>query len=64
MTGVPEHAQADSPEAGGDVTIIIVESRESSRRREEADRKLKHVLIIQIHQIISQSHLQVNASLS
>ena len=41
MTGVPEHAEADSPEAGGDVTGIIVESRKGSRSQEEADRKLE-----------------------
>ena len=45
MTGVPEHAQADSPEAGGDVTGIIVESRKGSRSQEEAGRKLKNNFI-------------------
>ena len=41
MTGVPEHAEADSPEAAGHVTISIEESRKSSRSQEEADRKLE-----------------------
>ena len=43
MAGVPEHAKADSPEAAGDVTIIIGESRKSSRSQEEADRKLEQI---------------------
>ena len=41
MTSVPEHAEADSPEAAGDFTIIIEETRKSSRSQEEADRKLE-----------------------
>ena len=41
MASDPEHAEADSPEAAGDVTISIEESRKSSRSQEEADRKLK-----------------------
>ena len=44
MVSFPKHAEADSPEAGGNVTISIVESRESSRSQEEGDRKLKQGL--------------------